>query len=157
MMTGNPPPCPAAAALTDLMLETFRLNGRLLAAGDRLVSDVGLTSARWQVLGAIALAGSPLPAAHIARRMGLTRQSVQRVVDDLHGAGMVVFSVNPHHRRAKLIGLSEAGQAAYAQAMARHDPWAEGLAEGLDAEEIRIAIEVLRTLAARLLKQEDKP
>jgi DNA-binding MarR family transcriptional regulator len=140
------------------MLETFRLNGRLLAAGDRLVSDVGLTSARWQVLGAIALAGAPLPAAHIARRMGLTRQSVQRVVDNLHEAGMVVFSTNPHHRRAKLIGLSEAGHAAYAQAMARHEPWAEGLAEGLEAEEIRTAIRVLRTLAARLPpEQEDKP
>ena len=37
--------------ITDLILETFRLNGQLLAAGDALVSDVGLTSARWQVLG----------------------------------------------------------------------------------------------------------
>ena len=157
MNAENPPPRPAAAALTDLMLETFRLNGRLLAAGDRLVADAGLTSARWQVLGAIAITGAPLPAAHIARRMGLTRQSVQRVVDDLHGAGMVVFSANPHHRRAKLIGLSEAGQAAYAQAMARHEPWAEGLAEELDAEEIRTAVGVMRTLVSRLLEQEDKP
>ncbi|MDH3233798.1 MAG: MarR family transcriptional regulator, partial [Alphaproteobacteria bacterium] len=40
-------------AVTALILETFRLNGRLLAAGDRLVGDLGLTSARWQVLGAI--------------------------------------------------------------------------------------------------------
>ena len=42
-------------ALTGLVIEVFRLNGDLLAAGDALVGDLGLTSARWQVLGAIAL------------------------------------------------------------------------------------------------------
>jgi hypothetical protein len=51
---------PAGAATTELILETFRLNGLLLEAGDRLVADIGLTSARWQVLGAIALAPVPL-------------------------------------------------------------------------------------------------
>jgi hypothetical protein len=42
-------------AVTGLILEVFRFNGRLLVAGDRLVSDLGLTSARWQAMGAIAL------------------------------------------------------------------------------------------------------
>ena len=41
-------------AVTQLILDVFRLNGRLLIAGDRLVGELGLTSARWQVLGAIA-------------------------------------------------------------------------------------------------------
>ena len=54
---------PGGEALTDLFLAVFRLNGRLLAAGDHLVSDLGLTSARWQVLGAIAHAPSPQPVA----------------------------------------------------------------------------------------------
>ena len=65
--------------LTDLIVETFRLNGRLLAAGDGLVADLGLTSARWQVLGAIAASPVPLPVASIARNMGLSRQGVQRL------------------------------------------------------------------------------
>src|SRR5205814_345438 len=59
----------AGGLVTELILEVFRLNGRLLAAGDRLVADLGLTSARWQVLGAIALASSPMPVAWIARNM----------------------------------------------------------------------------------------
>jgi hypothetical protein len=46
---------PAGKAATALILEVFRFNGRLLAAGDKLVANLGLTSARWQVLGAIAL------------------------------------------------------------------------------------------------------
>jgi len=47
--------------MTNLILEIFRVNGLLLAAGDRLTRDLGLTSARWQVLGA--LAEGPLTAA----------------------------------------------------------------------------------------------
>src|SRR5437016_12492641 len=90
-------------ALTELMLEVFRLNGRLLASGDRLVADIGLSSARWQVLGAIALAGPHLPVAHIARNMGLTRQAVRRLVNELAADGLVAFATNPHHRRARLV------------------------------------------------------
>ena len=44
---------PAGDALTDLILDLFRLNSLILTAGDRLVARLGLTSARWQILGAI--------------------------------------------------------------------------------------------------------
>ncbi len=54
-------------AWTGLVIEVFRMNGDLLAAGDALVGDLGLTSARWQVLGAIALFARAAAVAHIAR------------------------------------------------------------------------------------------
>jgi len=63
----------AGNAFTELILETFRFNGRLLAAGDRLTKPFK-PSARWQVLGAIEQ--KPLPVAQIAHNMGLARQSV---------------------------------------------------------------------------------
>ena len=44
---------PAGEALTNLMLDLFRLSSRLLTVGDRLAAGLGLTSARWQILGAI--------------------------------------------------------------------------------------------------------
>src|SRR5215469_18732385 len=88
-------------AVTELILEVFRLNGRLLAVGDALVGDIGLSSARWQVLGAVALSPVPLPVAHLARNMGLARQSVQRLVDEMMNDGLVCYAPNPHHRRAK--------------------------------------------------------
>src|ERR1700727_4094070 len=93
------PPMTMEDAITDLVLETFRLNGRLLASGDVLVADLGLTSARWQVLGAIALSPVPLSVAQIARNMGLTRQAVQRLVNEMDAAEMVQFRPNPHHHR----------------------------------------------------------
>src|SRR5580704_15137471 len=96
-------------AITELVLETFRLNGRLLAAGDALVADLGLTSARWQVLGAVALSPVPLSVAQIARNMGLTRQAVQRLTDEIEGDGLLRFAPNPHHQRAKLVLLTAKG------------------------------------------------
>src|SRR6516225_7846228 len=94
-------------SLTDLILDVFRLNGALLASGDALVGDLGLTSARWQVLGAIALSPVPLPVAHLARNMGLTRQAVQRSVDEMRDDGLVGLDPNPHHKRAMLVAMTE--------------------------------------------------
>lgn len=137
-------------ALTGLILETFRLNGCLLAAGDALVADIGLTSARWQVLGAIALSPVPLPVAHIARNMGLTRQAVQRLANEMARDGHLRFGPNPHHQRAKLVFLTGRGKAAYDSAMKRQGPWASGLANGLTAKQIEIATTTLRTIRQHL-------
>ncbi len=119
------------ALFTELVLEVFRLNGRLLAAGDELTRDLGLTSARWQVLGAVALAAEPLPVARIARAMGITRQAVQRVANELAEEGFVRFAPNPEHKRAKLVTFTERGRTAYARASERQARWANRLAAGL--------------------------
>jgi DNA-binding MarR family transcriptional regulator len=138
------------AAITDLILETFRLNGRLLTAGDALVSDLGLTSALWQVLGAVAMSPVPLPVSHIARNMGLTRQTVQRTANELEAQGFVRFAPNPHHRRAKLVLLTDAGRATYDKARRRQRPWAASLADGLADREIESAVSVMRKVRQKL-------
>ena len=140
----------ARRAITDMVLEVFRLNGALLAAGDALVGDLGLTSARWQVLGAIALSPVPLPVAHIARNMGLARQSVQRLASEMEKDGLVRIAPNPHHRRAGLVVMTGAGEAAYREAMARQERWAEDLADGLAPRAVTAAGGVLRGLRRRL-------
>ncbi|MBB99716.1 MAG: MarR family transcriptional regulator [Rhodobacteraceae bacterium] len=140
---------PQSRLLTQVILETFRLNGGLLSAGDALVGDLGLTSARWQVLGAVALEGRPLSVAQIARRMGLSRQAVQRVVNDLGAAGLVALQDNPDHKRARLVVMTGAGEAAYAEADRRQIVWAKGLAEGLGEEALSACLDVLRRLSAR--------
>lgn len=137
-------------AVTNLILETFRLNGRLLVAGDALVADLRLTSARWQVLGAMALSPVPLPVAHIARNMGLTRQAVQRLVNELADDGLVRFAPNPHHQRAKLVLLTTQGKATFDAAMKRHEPWAISVAEGLKASQIEAAAVTMRAIRQRV-------
>ncbi len=92
----------------ELALAVFAANGRLVSAGNALVAHLGLTSAWWQVLAALRYAPAPLPAASIARNMGLTRQAVQRIVDVLAEQGLVEFQPNPQHLRAKLVVLTRA-------------------------------------------------
>ena len=139
-----------ADVLTRLILEVFRVNGGLIAAGDRLVADLGLTSARWQVMGAIALSPVPEPVARLARSMGLHRQGVQRIVNELEEEGIVSLDDNPHHRRAKLVRLTKKGEALYREADRRQKPWARGLARGLDAKSIAGAQRLMKSLRERL-------
>jgi DNA-binding MarR family transcriptional regulator len=140
----------AQNTITDFVLETFRLNGRLLVSGDALVADLGLTSARWQVIGAIALSPVPLSVAQIARNMGLTRQAVQRMANEMAADGLLRFAPNPHHQRAKLVVLTAAGKSAFAAAMKRQGAWASDLGAGLDPRKIAAAAATLRSIRQRL-------
>lgn len=134
--------------MTELILETFRLNGQLLAAGDGLTKPFHLSSALWQVLGAVAEGG--LPVAHIARSMGLTRQSVHRTVDLLAQDGLLESAPNPHHRRAMLIRLTPRGRAALEKVTRVQIQWSNRLAARLSATELRDAVRLLRTVRQRL-------
>jgi DNA-binding MarR family transcriptional regulator len=136
--------------LTDLILDLFRLSNRLLASGDRLVAELGLTSARWQVLGCILAAERPQPVAWLARDMGANRQNVQRIVNDLEKEGLVAFRVNPHHRRAQLVILTEKGQQTFDAAMSLQAPWINELAKGLQVSDLKATQGVLTALRQKL-------
>ena len=141
---------PAGEAATRLILSTFRANGLLLEAGNVLTEDVGLTSARWQVLGAITLAARPLTVPQIARRMGLTRQSVHATVDRLVGDGFAELATNSDHRRSPLVALTAQGEAAYAELDNRQAAWANRLARGTRRSDLEAAVRVLDDLCHRL-------
>ena len=141
-------PGSAGEAFTELVLEVFRTNGRLLATGDRLAMPIGLTSARWQVLGAID--PGPLTVAQIARDMGLTRQSVQRLVNVLAAEGVVTFADNPAHKRAKLVQLTPRGRAMLDRISCVQVGWARQTTDGLTPEELQSASATLRLIRQRL-------
>ena len=135
-------------AFTDLILEVFRLNGLLLEAGDRLTHPVGLSSARWQVLGVVE--HQPTPVAHVARIMGLTRQSVQQTADVLANDGFITYTDNPHHRRAKLMTITPKGREALDYIQQCQINWANQISESLSLEALKAAITVLRQLGEQL-------
>jgi len=141
---------PTGEAATDLILSAFRANGLLLDAGDMLSADEGLTSARWQVLGAIALAERPLTVPQIARRMGLTRQSVHATVNRLVRDGFLELSPNADHRRSPLVGLTNEGTAKYEALDAKQVTWINRLARGIARSDIETAVRVLDELSRRL-------
>lgn len=143
---------PEAAAFTNLILEVFRLNGELLSEGDRLTKPVGLTSARWQVLGAIEIAGHSLTVPQISRRIGSSRQAVQRIVNDLERLGFVATKTNPDHVRAKLIEPTTTGNQALKSIRIKQLEWSNDLVSGMDADRLNKAVKVLKELLLRCEK-----
>ncbi|MFF7171774.1 MarR family winged helix-turn-helix transcriptional regulator [Streptomyces pseudovenezuelae] len=126
-------------------LGVFRLNGQFLAVADELAEPAGLTAAWWQVLGAVL--PEPLPVAGIAREMGITRQSVQRIADLLVERGLAAYRPNPAHRRAKLLAPTEEGRAAVRRIDPRHAALADRLAEAFGEAELAEAVGVLERLS----------
>ena len=141
---------PAGDALTDLILDLFRVNSLILTAGDRLVARLGLTSARWQILGAMVAAERAQPVAWLARDMGANRQNVQRIINDLHKEGLVTFEANPHHRRAQLVILTDKGKQTFDAAMRLQTPWINSLSEGLSIKDIQTMHRVIVALRKKL-------
>jgi DNA-binding MarR family transcriptional regulator len=146
---------PVGEALTSVMLDLFRISSLLLTAGDRLVARLGLTSARWQILGAIALAERPQPVAWLARDLGANRQNVQRIVNDLHKEGLAAFEVNPHHRRAQLVMLTEKGRRSFEAAMELQAPWVNDLSNGLSVKDIETVHRVVTALRNKLEEDDE--
>jgi DNA-binding MarR family transcriptional regulator len=138
----------AGTVLTDLVLAVFRLNGSLLEAADGIAAPAGLTAARWQVLGAILQ--QPKSVAEIARDMGLTRQSVQRLADILAAEGLAAYAENPAHKRAKLLSMTQAGRAAIERLGERQHVWANAVSEGVSAKVLADCLGTLRVLASRV-------
>lgn len=126
-------------------LGVFRLNGQFLAVAEELARPAGLTAAWWQVLGAVL--GEPLPVSGIARAMGITRQSVQRIADLLVDKGLAEYRPNPAHRRAKLLAPTEEGLAAVSRIDPGHAAFADRLAEAFGEAELADAVRVLERMS----------
>jgi len=141
--------------LSDLVLSIFRLNGFLLRASDRLTAGTGLTTARWQVLGAVL--HEPLTVAAIARNMGLTRQSVQRTADLLVEEGLCQYSPNPAHRRAKLLSSTDRGLNSVRQLAPRVIAWSKRVRESVGDDVIDAATVSVKELIAALAGDEAQP
>ncbi len=142
-----------AEAFSRAAVAVFRLNGRFTAALDRLALPSGLSSARWQVLSTVT--GESLSVSEVARRVGTTRQSVQRIADLLVRQGLAVYLDNPAHRRAKLLTATERGAEAKREIDSCLAELARQLCERLGGEdEMRRTAEVLRGLSGALLRPE---
>jgi DNA-binding MarR family transcriptional regulator len=136
------------ALLSDAALTSFRLNGQLLAVAEDMARPVGLTAAWWQVLGAVL--GEPQSVSEIARAMGLTRQSVQRIADLLVERGLAAYAENPAHRRAKLVIPTQTGREAVAAISPAHAAAAKALVAELGAARLAEVLSGMRDLSAAL-------
>lgn len=142
-----------ADTLTAISLSVFRLNGQLVEWGNHFSQPHGLTTARWQVLGAIALAPHPPNVPQIAATMGVTRQGVLKQVNLLVEEGLIHALPNPAHKRSPLYALTLVGQTAFDAIDARWNEHAKKMAAEFTAVDLAAAARVLSVLS-RLYENE---
>ena len=136
----------------DLVLSIFRLNGLLIAEGDAMTEKLGLTHARWKVIGAIALSNNGLTVPGIARVLGQSRQAVQRITDVMVEDGLLSYQRNPKHKRSVLVTLSEDGKDTYNMLREVQDPWAIESTEDIPVEELETTLRLVRRLIKKFNK-----
>ncbi|MGC7094581.1 MarR family winged helix-turn-helix transcriptional regulator [Amycolatopsis lurida] len=129
-----------------LIADVYDLAGISRRTSEDIAREAGQTAARWHVLGV--LSDGPRTVPNAARRLGLTPQSVQRVVGDLLETDQVEAVPNPDHARSPLIALTDEGRATLDRLSARSDAARERLLAraGTDAEELRQATRTIRRL-----------
>jgi len=133
--------------LTTVTLSVFRLNGLLVEWGDVFCLPHGLTSARWQVLGALSMARQAPSVPQIAVSMGVTRQGVQKQINLLVEEGLVQPQPNPAHKRSPLYVLTERGEKIYQALYQRWRRHVQALSRDFDAADLDAAIRVLSALS----------
>ena len=138
----------SANLFTELVLETFRLNGLLIEAGNKLTKELGLTSSLWQVMGSIA--ETPISMAQIARNMGLTRQGVRRSINVLIEKCLVKFDENPDHKRAKLVVPTDEGLQVLDQLENIQVSWSNSVSKEFSVPELERVIKTIKDLGKKL-------
>ncbi len=131
---------------SELARMIFQLNALLEEKGDWLTDDLPINSSRWRVLDVLDRAQQPMPAAHIAKDMGLTRQNVTRLTNDLVKEGYLATSDNPYHQRAKLVSITEKGRVIFEEIKRRRDFATDLLLAEYPPEKLEQTIESLQQL-----------
>lgn len=91
-----------------LYSELFEAAGAGRRLGEQIAALAGQTQARWQTLWTIGSAQLTVP--QIARRLGVSRQHILRLTNELAAEGLIEHLANPDHRTSPLIALTAAGQ-----------------------------------------------
>ncbi|NUN66964.1 MarR family transcriptional regulator (plasmid) [Pseudanabaena biceps] len=126
------------------------MNATVQKSGTHLTQGMGLTNARWQTLTELFALEKRVTVSELARHMGLTRQAVQRLADDMVRDNLVEFAENIGDARAMHLLLTEAGKAIYYEALEREWQWTNAIAEEFSAEQITSAVALLEAITQKM-------
>jgi DNA-binding MarR family transcriptional regulator len=137
-----------------LVADVFETAGALRRLGERTAQSEGLTQARWQVLSVVS--ETPLTVPQAARRLGVSRQNVQRVANDLVTLEHAAYEPNPDHRGSPLLVLTARGREALSRLTARAETANDTLAQALPQDGPATARALLRRLLTELDRLEGR-
>ncbi|MFE5891100.1 MarR family winged helix-turn-helix transcriptional regulator [Streptomyces sp. NPDC056462] len=136
-----------------LVADVFEAAGALRKSGEVIAASQGQTQARWQLLSVAS--GTPLTVAQAARRLGVARQGVQRLANDLASESLVDFRPNPEHRSSPLLELTPTGRRVLDEITVRAAEVHRRLAADIPADEITAARELLRRVIDEVRRQQE--
>ncbi|MGW1610103.1 MarR family winged helix-turn-helix transcriptional regulator [Streptomyces sp. NPDC002285] len=136
-----------------LVADVFEAAGALRKSGEVIAASQGQTPARWQLLSVAS--GTPLTVAQAARRLGVARQGVQRLANDLASESLIDFRPNPEHRSSPLLELTPTGRRVLDEITVRAAEVHRRLAADIPADEITAARELLRRVIDEVRRQQE--
>lgn len=122
---------------------------RLGAAGDALHARIGIGSGMRALMQSIERVG-PTSVSRLAAMRPVSRQFVQRLVDELLAGDWVEALPNPKHKRSPLIALTKRGREAIAVMHQSEAPYLSTLGDGFDLADLQAATRVLNAISDRL-------
>jgi DNA-binding MarR family transcriptional regulator len=144
-----------AKDLIPLMIaDIYELAGAFRERGEAIAQSVGQTQVRWQVMSAAS--ADPRTVPQIARRLGVSRQNVQRIADLLVAENWASFEDNPDHKASPYLVLNSRGQTALIKITKAAGQSHAQLARGLAGIDVGALHRGLRRLI-QALKDRDNP
>jgi DNA-binding MarR family transcriptional regulator len=137
-------PSANATLFRQLTRAVFAAHSSVLRYGDRANAPFGQSSARWRVMFNIAQGNGSV--SEIARVTDYTRQSIQRLADDLVAEGLATYTPDPDDRRKQIITLTATGSALLHEMEFDFDRWSKRLVKKLGKENVTQTIEHLHEL-----------
>ena len=136
------PPEELAGRLAEVYLLVGPLYRRVLRKVELGEEIEGLGVGVRAVLDMLRLSG-PMTVPQMGRAQALSRQFVQRMVNDAAARGFVEAVPNPAHRRSSLITLTEAGRAVIEAVTARERGLLGQVGGGLTQADVDACVKVL--------------
>lgn len=128
----------------DLTRDLYEASAAVRRVGEQLARVANQTLPRWQVLYLLAQQELTVPV--VARRLGLTRQAVQRVSDELVSANLLRRSPNPDHQRSPLHALTAGGMEVLERINRQAAIWHRAVLKELSSQEIEDGRKFLQAL-----------
>ncbi len=120
-----------------LVRELFVMHNMMMRCGDRLVADLGLTSSRWILLGAVTDYEEAPTLTSLSSDALLSVQNVSRMVAAMESDGLLERFSKPGAGRSVFVGASERGKMICETACERGEEFTRQFLHGFSEDEIR--------------------
>jgi DNA-binding MarR family transcriptional regulator len=133
---------------TDLTWLLHRAAQRMRAALDQVAQAQGLTGVRdWIVLSAL-IAGPGRTQLALGHALGLDKTTLTSLLDRLETDGLVVRSLDPHDRRARIPEVTSVGRRIHTRVSRARDNTEAELLKAFSLQELHLLRDLLTRLAA---------